>query len=244
MTRRASLACAVFRRAGYSAPARSRAHQRGCQPSGLGTVVGDRRGGGCGEGNEAGMTDDALGRGAPIVPARAVESSTAGSPVKSSRAKIPPAIRKGDLTMQRISKGALAAVVLVLSCPAPVAAQYYTAALGVIRPLAEQGDARAQSELGRRYDSGEDVPEDHVAAVKWYRKAAEQGYAEAQNNLGLAFLEGEGVPQDYIAAHMWFNLSAAQGNADGLIFRNHVAKRMTPSQIEEAQKLAREWKPK
>ena len=52
------------------------------------------------------------------------------------------------------------------------------------------------------------------------------------------------MPQDYVRAHMWFNLSAAQGNQDAAKNRDNIAKRMTPAQIAEAQKLAREWQPK
>ena len=74
--------------------------------------------------------------------------------------------------------------------------------------------------------------------------AAEQGDAHGQSNLGLSYAKGEGVPQDYILAHMWFNLAAAQGNANAIKGRDMVAGAMTPAQIAEAQRLAREWKPK
>ena len=43
---------------------------------------------------------------------------------------------------------------------------------------------------------------------------------------------------------MWSNLAAAQGNKDATMNRDTFARRMTPAQISEAQKLAREWKPK
>jgi TPR repeat protein len=52
---------------------------------------------------------------------------------------------------------------------------------------------------------------------------------------------GKGVPQDNVLDHMWFNLSAAQGDAGAAKNRDKAAKRMTPEQIAEAQKLAREW---
>ena len=52
--------------------------------------------------------------------------------------------------------------------------------------------------------------------------------------------KGLGVPQDYVRAHMWINLSASAGDEDAIKNRDTVAKQMTPSQIEEAQKLARE----
>ena len=77
--------------------------------------------------------------------------------------------------------------------------------------------------------------------VKWYRLAADQGLDLAQSNLGNMYDNGYGVPQDYIQAHMWFNLAAAQGNEDAIGNRDIIAGKMTPSQIEEAQRLAREW---
>jgi hypothetical protein len=52
------------------------------------------------------------------------------------------------------------------------------------------------------------------------------------------------VSQDYVHAYMWFNLSAEQGDQDATQSRDNVALKMTPARIAEAQKLAREWKPK
>ncbi len=88
------------------------------------------------------------------------------------------------------------------------------------------------------------MPQDYVQAVPWYRMAAEQGNAGAQGNLGAMYANGNGVPQNYVQAHMWFNLAGAQGEKQAVKNRDIVAKRMTPAQIAEAQKLAREWKPK
>ncbi len=55
---------------------------------------------------------------------------------------------------------------------------------------------------------------------------------------------GLGVTQDYVRAHKWFNIAAARGYADAAKSRDMVAKLMTPAQIAEAQRLAREWKPR
>ena len=85
------------------------------------------------------------------------------------------------------------------------------------------------------------VPRDHSQAAQWYRKAAQQGEAAALTNFGVMYHYGLGVPRDYVRAHMWFNLAASQGHKDGTKNRGIVAKRMTPAQIAEAQKLAREW---
>ena len=76
--------------------------------------------------------------------------------------------------------------------------------------------------------------------MKWWRLTAEQGDANAQNSLGFMYVNGTGVIQDYVRAHMWFNIAASQGDESAAINRDVVAKRMTPSQIETAQRLAGE----
>ncbi len=50
----------------------------------------------------------------------------------------------------------------------------YVTAIRELRPLAEQGVAEAQFNLGNMYDKGRGVPQDYAEAVQWYRKAAEQ----------------------------------------------------------------------
>jgi TPR repeat protein len=68
-------------------------------------------------------------------------------------------------------------------------------------------------------------------------------------NLGVMYESGLGVPQDYAQAHMWFNLAASHAsNASDRDMaaqsRDALAAKMTPSQIAEAQRMAREWVPK
>ena len=72
----------------------------------------------------------------------------------------------------------------------------YATALREWTPLAKQGNADAQFDLGVMYELGQGVPQDGKTAVKWYRLAAEQGLADAQFNLGVMYAEGRGVPQD------------------------------------------------
>ena len=88
------------------------------------------------------------------------------------------------------------------------------------------------------------MPQDYSEAARWLRKAADQGYAIAQQGLGLIYSSGEGVPQDYVEAHKWLNLAASRstGSDQTGIDRDAVAKLMTPQQIAEAQRLAREWR--
>ena len=108
------------------------------------------------------------------------------------------------------------------------------------RLAAEQGNADAQTNLGVMYDEGTGVPQDDKTAVKWYRLSAEQGNANAQFNLGTMFYNGEGVIQDNVYAHMWWTTPASLGYEYAVKNRDIVAKRMTPSQRQTAQKLARE----
>ena len=90
----------------------------------------------------------------------------------------------------------------------------YATALRELRPLAEQGDAEAQYNLGVMYERGEGVPQNDRQAVFWYRKAAEQGDAEAQYNLGVMYERGEGIPQNGRQAVFWYRKAAEQGDAE------------------------------
>ena len=124
--------------------------------------------------------------------------------------------------------------------------QDYATALRLFRPLADRGNAKAQAMLGLMYALGQGVPQDHVLAAHWCRLAADQGNASGQLCLGVLYNRGTGVPLDFVEAHKWYNLSAAQTQAvnnPAAKSRNHVAEGMTPAQIAEAQKRAREWQP-
>jgi uncharacterized protein len=124
----------------------------------------------------------------------------------------------------------------------------YATAERLLRPLAEQGDARAQAGLGMMYETGFGVTQDYLAAAIWYRKAADQGNARAQYNLGILYERGNGVPQDYVQALKWYSLSASRFGSSQLEIADAVkmastslAAKMKPAQVEEARKLVQEW---
>ena len=108
-------------------------------------------------------------------------------------------------------------------------------------PLAEQGNAKAQTNLGFMYNNGTGVPQNHTEAVKWYRKAAEQGNAPAQYNLGFMYAMGTGVSANNVRAYMWWSLAKAQGQVKAAGNLKILRERMTPAQIGKAQALAYEW---
>ncbi|MBN1510246.1 MAG: SEL1-like repeat protein [Sedimentisphaerales bacterium] len=104
---------------------------------------------------------------------------------------------------------------------------------------AEHGDAHSQNLLGDMYFEGQRVPQDYKEAVKWYTKAAEQGLARAQFRLGLMYWEGKGVLEDYTEAYKWVLLAGMNGD-DTQSLKAVLRKEMTPSQIEEAQRRAKD----
>ncbi len=120
----------------------------------------------------------------------------------------------------------------------------YAIAVHEWRPLAEQGDASAQVNLGTLYVNGQGVSEDYQQALYWFRLAAKQGNAMALTKLGLMYEHGKGVPLDVVLAQKWYILGAANGDKLGAEFRDALAKRMTPAQIFQAQQRALEGKPK
>jgi hypothetical protein len=83
----------------------------------------------------------------------------------------------------------------------------------VCRVRAEQGDAKAEANLGNMYSHGQGVPQDYAEAVRWYRKAADQGDANGQDGLASMYYYGDGVPTDYAEALRWYSQAADQGNA-------------------------------
>jgi S1-C subfamily serine protease len=123
------------------------------------------------------------------------------------------------------------------------AAQDYAEAVRWFRKAAEQGNPHGQSGLGIMYAGGKGVAQDYAEAVRWFRKAAEQGDSQGQSNLGAMYSNGEGVARNYIEAYKWNSLAASQG--DELARKNLQMEemRMTPEQVAEAQRLAREFRP-
>jgi TPR repeat protein len=124
--------------------------------------------------------------------------------------------------------------------------QDYTKAQQWYEQAAPQGDGSAQDALGMLYHKGQGVPQDYAKARQWYEKAAAQGFANAQYELGLMYEQGQGVPQDYVFSYMWFSL-AVQGPSLEVSRKDRgeslerLQRTMSPEQIQEAQRLARDW---
>ncbi len=83
------------------------------------------------------------------------------------------------------------------------------------RRAADQGEPRAQNNLGFAYQNGRGVPTDYVEARKWFEKSAAAGNVDGQNNLGVLFQLGQGVPQNYVTAIQHYRKAAEGGSAWG-----------------------------
>ena len=85
-----------------------------------------------------------------------------------------------------------------------------------LEKLAEEGDVRAQNQLGVMYQQGSGIEQDIQKAVYWYAKAAEAGNPNAMVNIGAIYLKGNGVEPDMETAVMWFEKAAAEDNQAAL----------------------------
>ncbi|MGY4622961.1 tetratricopeptide repeat protein [Bradyrhizobium sp. USDA 4486] len=125
--------------------------------------------------------------------------------------------------------------------------QDYVTASRIFIPLAERGNAPAQTYLGFLFETGRGVPMNYSEAAMWYRRAAEQGDSRAQYSLGLLYDRGQGVPQDIVEASKWLNLSTAAApppvRESRARIRDAVTTKMTRGEIAQARLRALEWAP-
>lgn len=110
-----------------------------------------------------------------------------------------------------------------------------------LKRFADEGDAKAQYALGKRYANGDGVPLDYREALHWYLQAGQQGHVRAQGKLAAAFWEGRGGPQDYSRAYFWALLAEAGGDETSRVIVASCAARLTPAQIAAEQKEADQW---
>lgn len=118
--------------------------------------------------------------------------------------------------------------------------QDYVEAMKWYQLAAQLGMAEAQHNLAGMYAKGYGGPQNYIEAAKWYRLAAQQGIAKAQFNLGVMYFGGLGVNKDYVRALLWLNLAVASGDTGAIRIGDSVAHSMTPRQIAEAKKMARD----
>lgn len=79
-----------------------------------------------------------------------------------------------------------------------------------------------------------------VAMRRWM-SLAEAGNGSAQYNIGLMHFYGQNVGKDMVEAYKWFLLADRNGIEKGKVAMDRMAYRMSPLQIAEAVRRAKEW---
>jgi hypothetical protein len=112
------------------------------------------------------------------------------------------------------------------------------------KKAAEQENLFAQYFLGTAYEYGNGVPQDHFRAMQWFGASAAQGFSLSQCSLGSLYGDAKSAYADSVLAYAWSNLQAASTvlRDCGAEVRDNVARRMTPAEIAEAQRLSADWK--
>jgi hypothetical protein len=94
-----------------------------------------------------------------------------------------------------------------------IAKKDYTKAFESTKTDAQNGDPKAQGDLGLMYEKGLGTTPDDKKAAYWLAKAAKKGDLNSENNLGFLYFNGHGVIQDYTQALQWFQKASDQGLA-------------------------------
>ena len=121
----------------------------------------------------------------------------------------------------------------------------FKTALVQLQPLAEQGNADAQFNLGLMHFNGTGVPQEDQLALKWFRLSADQGDAFAQFALGNMYYMGRGVTRNFVASYALGNLAAANVPSSFTApaqMRDASAAELNPQQIAAGQELTREMR--
>jgi len=116
------------------------------------------------------------------------------------------------------------------------------AALKWFHKAAEQGHARAQTQLGMAYQKGRGVGRDIDESVKWMRKAADQAHSKAQFEMGVTYRDGKGVPRDQVLGMMWLLLSQEKGGIAARVVAPGLMRRLKPRDRKEAWELVYQWR--
>lgn len=108
---------------------------------------------------------------------------------------------------------------------------------------AARGLGDALYRLALLYDAGRGVEQDATKAAVLLERASARSNAQARTALGRKYYNGDGVPMDPVVAYMYLTLGAGLGDNSGAVIMNQIELELTPTQLDEARRLARNWRP-
>jgi TPR repeat protein len=89
---------------------------------------------------------------------------------------------------------------------------YDQTALSLLKPLADEGNPKAQYWLADIYQNGYGVTPNPSKAVALLEKSATQGFVPAEGRLGELYLQGDETLQDFGKAQTWLHKAAVAGD--------------------------------
>ena len=114
--------------------------------------------------------------------------------------------------------------------------------VNLLEQSANSNFRRSQVALGELFSTGDCVEKDVYRAIYWYRMAAMQYDIDSQFALGRLYVEECGATHNLALGYMWLNIASEQNHRQAKIYRDRVAKEMTPAQIAEAEFLSSKYK--
>jgi len=86
-----------------------------------------------------------------------------------------------------------------------------------MRPLADEGDADAQYNIGWMYLNGYGLRVNDSLALNWWEKSSQQGHSDANFSIGMLYSLGEGdVSKNSTKAVDYYLLAAREGHDDAI----------------------------
>jgi hypothetical protein len=105
---------------------------------------------------------------------------------------------------------------------------------------AETGDTKAQTALGKLYESGslgqdEEVQHDYAGAAYWYHQASDRGDAQAAYELSILYHDGLGLPADASQSFQLLQKAAEANYTPSMVLLSDTyAEQKTPVSAERA----------
>ena len=108
-----------------------------------------------------------------------------------------------------------------------------------LRTKAKRGEAMAQCDLAKLYETGEGVEKNLNEAAYWYEMAARKGHVKAQSTIGLWMLFGKGVKKNEAEAVVWLTKASERG--DSIAQMNLAACYFNGTGVEKSAIQAAKW---
>ena len=99
---------------------------------------------------------------------------------------------------------------------------YDQTALALLKPLADEGNPKAQYWLADIYENGLGVKQDMATAITLLEKSAAQGFVPAERHLGGLYLHGNETLQNFAKAQTWLHKAAVAGDAESQRELGHI----------------------